>query len=427
MSSTPRFISQRAARAGGQPIGPLMKRALENPSLISLAAGFVDQATLPVDAMRTASEALLRDPDAARVALQYGSTAGHPELRRAVLERLAVQDQTAIDPAAAERMVVTAGSNQLLHLVGELLLEEGDIVITSAPSYLVFMGLMQAFGVTVDGVLSDADGIVPDALNDLLAWHHAAGTLSRIKAVYVMSYFDNPSSRNLARERRPRIVEIVQAWSRRQASRDHTIYIVEDTAYRDLRYVGDDLPSLRSFDDADEHVIYTSSFSKAFSPGVRVGWGLFPAALIGPALDLKGNSDFGSPNFSQSLVAKVMELGLFEPHVLALRAAYHEKLKVALAAADRFLATIDGVSFERPTGGMYLWLTLPAHVTAGMDSVLFARAVQEGVLYIPGEHCFAGDAHTRPRNHIRLSYGSQQPAAIERGVEALARAIRSVA
>lgn len=421
MSEKTSSVSQRALRAGGQPIGPLMKRALDNPTLISLAAGFVDQSTLPVNVMRAATEALLRDPEVGRSALQYGSTAGHSGLRRAVIERLAEQDEANVDDRDVDRVLVTAGSNQLLHLISELLLEEGDVVITSAPSYLVFMGLMQSFGAAVDGVACDADGIVPEALNELLARHHAAGTLARVKAVYVMSYFDNPTSRNLALSRRPQIVEIVQRWSR-----DHTIYIIEDTAYRDLRYVGDDLPSLRSFDTRHEHVIYTSSFSKAFSPGVRVGWGLFPQGLVGSALDLKGNSDFGSPNFSQSLVAKVIELGLFEPHVRALRTAYHEKLKVALAAADRCLGPLSGVTWERPTGGMYLWLQLPSHVDAGMEGALFDRAVQEGVLYIPGEHCFAGDATVRPRNHIRLSYGSQPPVAIGRGIEALARAIRSV-
>lgn len=416
------FISERARRAGGQPIGPLMKRALENPQLISLAAGFVDQATLPVNAVRTASEALLRDPDVARAALQYGTTSGHVGLRRAVIERLAQQDHATLAPALTERVIVTAGSNQLLQLIGEVLLDEGDIVITSAPSYLVFTGLIQGFGAQLEGVACDADGIVPEALDACLARHQAAGTLARVKALYVMSYFDNPSSRNLALDRRAKIVEIAQRYS-------HTrpIYIIEDTAYRDLRYVGADLPSLRSFDEHGTHVIYTSSFSKAFSPGIRVGWGLFPQALVGAALDIKSNADFGSPNYSQSLVAKVMELGLFEPHVIALRAAYHEKLKVALAAADRCLGPISGVHWERPSGGMYLWLAFPEHVDTGMDGALFERAVQEGVLYIPGEYCFAGDAVSRPRNFIRVSYGSQQGPAIGRGIEALARAIRSVA
>lgn len=398
-----------------------MKRALENPNLISLAAGFVDQATLPVNVVRTATEALLRDMDSGRAALQYGSTAGHLGLRRSVIARLAQQDAQPIEESAIDRVVVTAGSNQLLHLIGELLLDEGDIVVTSAPSYLVFMGLMTGFGAEVEGVASDADGILPDALNELLEGHHRAGTLGRVKALYVMSYFDNPTSRNLAGDRRAAIVEIAQRWSI-----DHTLYVIEDTAYRDLRYVGDDLPSLRSFDTSGDNVIYTSSFSKAFSPGIRVGWGLLPPALVAPTLDLKGNSDFGSPNYAQSLVAKVLELGLFEPHVRALRSAYHEKLKVALAAADRCLGPIDGVTWERPGGGMYLWLQLPEHVDTGMDGVLFDRAVQEGVLYIPGEHCFAGDAAMRPKRHIRVSYGSQPGVAIGRGLEALARAIRSV-
>jgi 2-aminoadipate transaminase len=204
------------------------------------------------------------------------------------------------------------------------------------------------------------------------------------------------------------------------------IYILEDTAYRELRYAGDDAPSLRAYDEGGETVVCTGTFSKSFSPGIRVGWGVLPRALVDPVLAAKGNIDFGSPNFNQHVLAKVLDLGLYEPHVETLRATYRIKLSAMLAAADEHLAPIHGLRYQRPKGGLYVWLELPEHIDTGNDGELFHRALDAGVIYVPGRYCYSAEGETPRDNTIRLSFGVQSPDRIQRGVAALAEAIRGV-
>ena len=357
-------LSQQVHRAGNQPISRLMHLALARPELISLAAGFVDQGSLPAEATGQALESVLSDAQLGRVALQYGSTPGLPELREAVLARLLAADGiTASESGFSEdNVVLTAGSNQMLQLVGQVLLDPGDIVLCAAPTYFVFLGILAGLRAQAIGVAADGDGLIPAALDEELRRLEAAGLLGRVKLLYVTSYYDNPSNVTLPAERRQQIVEIVQRWSRKSQ-----IYILDDAAYRELRYEVPDVPSLSSFDPQGETVIVAETFSKSFSPGIRVGWGMLPDALVGPVCELKGNADFGSPCFNQHVMAAVLRLGLFEPHVAYLRLHYHSKLAAMLAAADESLADIDGVEWRCPTGGLYVWLRLPDWLDAGID------------------------------------------------------------
>lgn len=416
-------LSQRALWAKGQPISQLMQLALENPHLISLAAGFVDQATLPVDATREALDALLSDGAAARAALQYGTTAGFPPLREALLQRLQQADgvQGGEWNVSLDQVLVTAGSNELLHVIADTLFNPGDIVLCAAPSYFVFLGMVANFGVRSIGVAVDEDGILPDALDETFRHLEAAGDLPRVKAVYITTYFDNPSSITLSAERRPQIVELVRRWSKH-----HHLYLLEDAAYRELRYRGDDLPSMRAFDPDGETVVVTQTFSKSYSPGIRVGWGLLPKRLLEPVLDQKGNIDFGSPNFAQHVIYTVLQRGLYEPHVERLRTAYNEKLQAMLESADKQLGHIPGVSWIQPNGGLYVWLTLPESVDTSPASALFRRAQQLGVLYVPGVYCFPAEGETPQRNTIRLSFGVQSPERIRAGMQLLGQAIEDV-
>jgi 2-aminoadipate transaminase len=419
----PASLSQRAARAGGQPISYLMQHALAHPEVISLAAGFVDQQSLPVAATLAAAQSLLAEPLRGRAALQYGTTAGYGPLREELLQRLVEADGLTAAEAnlSVDQVVVTAGSNELLHLLADTLFDPGDIVICAAPSYFVFLGMATGMGVRTIGAEMDEDGIIPEAVDEQLARLHRAGELPRVKAIYVVSYFDNPSSVTLTKERRGPLVEIAQQWSKH-----HRIYVLEDAAYRQLRYEGDDLPSLRAYDPAGETVILTETFSKSFSPGIRVGWGVLPRPLVGPLLDQKGNVNFGSPNFTQHLMAAVLEQGLFEEHVEQLRAAYRLKLAAMLAAADEHLASLPGVRWHRPDGGLYVWLQLPEELDAGPGGRLLGTALEEGVLYVPGEYCYPREGVRPRRNMIRLSFGVQSPERIRLGIEALARAVGKV-
>jgi 2-aminoadipate transaminase len=413
--------SQRARWAHGQPISQLMARALENPELISLAAGFVDGQTLPVEPVRQAMEELWRDAGAVRAALQYGTTPGYPPLRELLRERARQADgpEHVVD---LEQVVVTAGSNQLLHLVSESLLDPGDLVLCASPTYFVYLGLLAGLGVQAVGVASDAEGMVPGALEDQLARLDAGGELRRVKAIYLVPYFDNPGGVTMPLERRAAVVDAAKRWSRHGR-----IHVISDEAYRELRYSGSDVPGTLACDEERDTVVVAGTFSKSFSPGIRVGWGFLPSHLVGPVNDQKGNVDFGSPNFNQHVMARVLGLGLFDAHVQSLRESYHSKLSAMLTAADRFLAPVEDVTWLRPTGGLYVWVRLPQHVATGTGSRLFQAAVDEGVLYVPGEYCFPAQGPTICHNTLRLSFGVQSCEKIFEGVEKLARAIARVA
>ena len=416
-------LSKRAKLAGGQPISELMTQALAQPDLISLAAGFVDSDSLPVEAVREAMDALLSDPQQAKAALQYGSTPGSPQLRETLLERLRADDG---DPAceaelSIDQVLVGAGSNQLLHLVIETLLDPQDIVLCAAPSYFVFLGMLANLDLRSVGVATDEGGMIPEALEQELARCAAAGDLPRVKAIYVCSYFDNPSGTTLSAERRGQIVEIARRWSKKTK-----IYIIEDAAYRQLRYSGPDVPSMRAFDEAGDTVILADTFSKSFSPGVRVGWVVLPRHLVGPVADQKGNIDFGSPNLNQCLMATVLQRGLYDPQIERFRKNYRSKRDAMLQAADEHLAGIEGARWHRPAGGLYVWLRLPEHVDAGPSGPLVEAALAAGVLYVPGEYCYPSEGAPREKNTIRLSFGVQPCEKIRHGIEALARAIASL-
>ena len=417
------ILSQRAAWSAGQPISELMARALAAPNLISLAAGFVDQHTLPTEATRQAADAILRDTIDAQAALQYGTTHGYPRLREAIRDRH-LQADGGIDsqpPIDLQQIVVTAGSNQLLHLVSESLLDPGDIVLCASPTYFVYLGTLQNLGARAIGVATDASGIVPESLESALVRLESEGLLPRVKAIYVVTYYDNPCGLTVPADRRQQIVDIA-----RRFSKEATIHVIADDAYRELRYAGEDIPSLRAFDPTGEFVVQTGTFSKCYSPGIRVGWGILPQVLIEPVHNLKGNLDFGSPNFAQHLMKQVLCDGLLEPHIETLRKGYEPKLTAMLDACQQYLGPIPGVHWISPQGGLYVWLTLPPDVDAGPQGELFDLALEEGMLYVPGQFCFPAEGEVVQRNTIRLSFGVQPAERIREGIEKLANALRRV-
>lgn len=418
-----RGLSRRAAWAGGDNfISRLMTEALARPDLVSLAAGFVDQQTLPAEATRQALDALWADPTRTRIALQYGTTIGHRSLREAILDRMLKADS--LGPGGSgptlDQIVVTAGSNQLLHLVADTLLNPGEIVLCAAPSYFVFLDTLANVGARTVGVEVDCNGIIPEALDEELARRKTAGELAAVKAIYVTTYYDNPSGTTTTTARRQQLIEIARRWSH-----ENTIYIIEDAAYRELRYYGDETPSLYALDgnlDNGEQVIHAGTFSKSFSPGIRVGWGILPKRLVGPVLAQKGNVDFGSPHFNQMLMATVLQRGSFDRHVTGLRESYRRKLDATLASAEKWLRPL-GIDWVPATGGLYVWLRLPDAIDTGLGGSLFRRAVSEGVLYVPGECCYPKEGYPCPKNRLRLSFGVPSVEDIVRGMESLARAI----
>jgi 2-aminoadipate transaminase len=420
-SPPPLALSRRAGFAREPAISFLMQQAVENPQVISLAAGLVDFATLPVAETRAGVADLLADDNRGRQALQYGTTPGPDAVRHTILRHFARQER--IDPAqrglGVSQVVLTTGSQQLLSLVCEVLLDPGDICLVADPTYFVFLGNLNGIGAEPIGVPSDSGGLRTDELEAALRRLDAQGRLDRVKLIYVVSYYDNPRGVSVSAERRREIVEIARRWSRQQR-----ILVLEDAAYRELRYDGPELPSVWSCDASAEHVIYTQTFSKSFSPGLRVGFGILPRDLVGPVCDRKGNEDFGSANFNQRLIGRILESGRYDPHVAEVCAGYTSKRNAMLAAAAAHFGDIPGVSWLTPAGGLYVWMSLPEGVETGFGSPLFAEAVQRaGVMYVPGELSYAGGT---PRNQMRLSFGVQPADGIREGLRRLAMAVRAV-
>ncbi len=422
-------LSVRARQTADQPISYFMKQAVENPHLISLAAGLVDAESLPAAEVNAVAGDLLGRPTTARAALQYGTTQGYAALRDRLLARTAALDD--LTPAelslTADDVVITTGSQQLLYLVGEALLDPGDIVITEAPSYFVYQGTLTSLGVRTLAVPMDADGMNTDALENLLQRLERTGELHRVRLLYVCDYFQNPTGLTLSLPRRRHLLELAQRYSRA-----YRLLILEDAAYRELRYDGPDLPSIKSFDADNHHVILGMTFSKPCAPGLKTGYGVLPQGLMEPVLRLKGNHDFGSNNLTQHLLDRLLETGRYDQHVAHLCGVYRNKLKaISAALTAEFHEGVDAwpeVQWTRPDGGLYVWLRFPPGVETGPDSRLMRAALREGVLYVPGQFCHvpAADDGAMPTNEARLSFGVAAPAQLREAVRRLARAAQEV-
>jgi len=420
--TAPLSLSSQANRTPDSPISFFIQKAISTPGLISLAAGLVDESCFPTSDIAEAVEAMLGDPAAAKAALQYGSTQGYPKLRQQVLEMFAASETSGAGGLTADEVILTTGSQQLLYLLGEALFDVGDIVICEAPSYFVYQGVLQSQGVKVYSVPMDAGGMRMDALEHLLERLDSSGELPRVKLIYTVDYFQNPTGLTLAEERRPKLVELA-----RKFSRTHRILILEDAAYRELRYEGDDLPSIKSFDTTNEYVVYTSTFSKPCAPGLKTGFALLPRELVKPICHLKGNHDFGSSNFAQHILARLIENGAYARHVQQLRGVYWLKASAMLRSLEKEFADWPEVRWTHPRGGLYVWLSFPPEFDAGDRGPLVERALAEGVLYVPGEFGHVPDEFgVIPRNEVRLSFGVSSPEQITEGIRRLRKACRGL-
>lgn len=421
-SSTEIAFSQRRHRAAAQSISYLMEQGILNRDVISLAAGFVDETTLPVPLVRQALDRVLPETPEGQHVLQYTTTAGDLKLRELLLEHLARLENTNVESLGVDidNVVVTAGSQQLLQHVADVTLDPGDICLVAGPTYFVFLGTLNAVGARTVAVKTDEHGMCMDSLESTLERLEADGELERVKLIYLVSWFENPSSLTLSLERRQQALQIAERWSKH-----HRLLILEDTAYRELQYDGDHLPSIWNCDASRERVILAQTFSKSFSPGLRVGYGVLPRDVVTAIHDVKGNLDFGSAHLNQKILADVLSSGGYESHVEGLRQSYRIKRDAMVAAAERYFGDIPGASWHHPHGGLYVWMTLPESVPSGFDSPLFNRAVQaEGVMYVPGEICYPDESGIRQLNQMRLSFGVECPETIDAGMRRLANAVR---
>ena len=416
--------SELGRRTEDPPIAWLMKFALDRPGLISLAAGFTDNPSLPVEATRELLEKILGSPKRGQSALQYGTGAGDADLRELTATRIREQDGALPGSCAhaSDRLMMTQGSQQFLYMVSEALFDPGDIALVEDPTYFVYLGIAQSRGMRCRGVRMEADGIDLASLEARLEELKRAGELPRLKALYLVSYYQNPTGTTTSLAKKAAALELLRRYEREAG---HPIYLLEDAAYRELLFAGEDTPSALTLPGAEERVIYSGTYSKPFATGIRVGFGLAPRDLFQIVMRIKGNHDFGTSNLPQQILREALATGMYESHVQRLRVRYGVKARAMLGGLERHCA--DVAEWATPKGGLNVWARFPRRIATGLKSRLFAATLERDVLYVPGQLCYADDPMRRkPNCEMRLSFGAASEARIREGIKRLGDAARSL-
>jgi len=352
---------------------------------ISFTGSYPAGDLLPVEQFRGSMEAVL-DRNAERV-LTYGPTAGVPGLRELLASGMSHTGAS----VSTENILITNGAQQALELVFRALLDQDDPVLLEDPTYTGAISIVSSLGARAVGIPADGEGIRPDYLEASLARH-------RPRLLYLQPTFQNPTTRVMTIRRRREILELAVRYN---------CPVVEDDWAGDLRFEGNDLPTLYAM-DGGRHVIYLSTFSKKLMPGLRIGWAAAPAEVTQRLIALKQITDCGTSPVLQEALLHFLDCGHLEGHLRHIRSAYRERRDIMLDSLARHFP--GEVRWTSPEGGLFLWLTLPE----GMDSgELFGAARREGVLFSRGS-LFHVD---RPAsNNMRLTYAAVSPARIDRGI-----------
>jgi DNA-binding transcriptional MocR family regulator len=392
--------ARRAQGMRASEIRELLK-LLERPGIISFAGGIPDPVLFPADLAAEAYRRALTSAETAASAMQYSVSEGFAPLREWIADQMILEGV----PATSEHIVITAGSQQGLDFLGKLLLDPGDTALTCAPTYLGALQAFSAYEPRYDALRPKDGNRTPASYAEA-----AAANGGRVKLLYAVPDFANPTGETLSVAVRRGLLDL---------ARDLDAPILEDAAYRALRFEGAALPSLQALDVAEtgsldaSRVIHLGTFSKTIAPGLRVGWVCASRAII-RRLELMTQASELNVSVINQMVMRDLAATRHAALIAAAREHYRVKRDAMLAALAAHMP--PGVVWTRPEGGLFIWLTLPEGVDG---ATLLSRAVAEAsVAFVPGDafHPLGGGANT-----IRLSYSLPSPEAIGQGIQALAR------
>ncbi|MCA0003682.1 MULTISPECIES: PLP-dependent aminotransferase family protein [unclassified Mesorhizobium] len=397
------LLASRSSRMKASEIRELLK-LLDQPDIISFAGGIPDPALFPAEAIRDAYADVLGGSEAG-AALQYQVSEGYLPLRRWIagqMGKLGVACEEA-------NIFITSGSQQALDYIGKLLLSPGDTALVTWPTYLGALQAFNAYEPRYDRLRPEGGNMTPDAYRAA-----AAANGGRVKFAYLVPDFANPTGNTLDRQQREAVLDLAG---------ELDIAIVEDAAYRALRYDGEGVPPILALDCARSggidkaRTLYCGSFSKILSPGMRVGWVCAPRHVVDKLVLMKQASDLHSPSINQMVMHRAAE-AVFEAQVEKLIGAYRERRDGLLGALAANMP--EGVTWSRPEGGMFVWVTLPEGADA---TALLARSVKEArVAFVPGNAFYADGTG---RNTLRLSFTLANQRAVSEGIPRLAALLKA--
>lgn len=393
-------FSERMSRVHANEIRELLK-LLDQPDILSFAGGIPDPGLFPAEQIQSSYEAVLADAELSRQALQYSVSEGYLPLRQWIAERMTRDGM----PCEPHNVLLTAGSQQALDLLGKLFLTPGDTVMVARPTYL---GALQAFNSYEPAYLDLPEGALADGVDaDALMAGRRLGPLG-----YFVPDFANPTGQSLTLAERKALLDLAG---------EIDMTLIEDAAYRELRFSGGATPTLLSLDIARSgsieaaRTLFCGTFSKTVSPALRMGWICGPQAVIEKLVLLKQGSDLHVSTINQMVAHRVVAEG-YEQHLGRLRGAYGGKARAILGALERHMPR--DVSWSTPQGGMFVWVRLPEDMDG--KRLLEQSLIEERVAFVPGGPFFA---EVPAANAIRLSYSLPTDDQIDDGVARLARLI----
>ncbi|WP_077369307.1 aminotransferase-like domain-containing protein [Anaerosalibacter sp. Marseille-P3206] len=368
----------------------------QKPEIISFAGGLPAPELFPVEEMKKISVEVLDEQGTK--ALQYGPTEGYEPLRVEITKRMEKVGVKA-DP---NDILVISGSQQGLDFSGKIFLNEGDIVLCESPSYLGAINAFKAYEPKFIEVPTDEHGMIMEDLEEILKNN------DRVRIIYVIPDFQNPSGRTWSEDRRKRIVELAN---------EYNVVIIEDNPYGELRFEGEFLPAVKHY-DTEGRVVFLGTFSKIFCPGLRLGWVCADSEALNKYILVKQGADLQASTISQMQVAKFLEEYDIEAHIEKLRTVYRKRRDLMIGTMKEEFP--EGVKFTNPEGGLFTWVVLPEHINA---RVLAEKALANNVAFVPGGSFFPNGGN---ENTFRLNYSNMDEEKIVIGIKRLAKAIKEM-
>ncbi|MBR6755689.1 MAG: PLP-dependent aminotransferase family protein [Peptococcaceae bacterium] len=385
--------SVRMAKESDGAISALLKLT-QQPDMISFGGGLPSEESFPVEDLKNIINDITADLNGG--VLQYGVTEGYLPLREEIVKLMASKGvQISVD-----EVLVTAGSQQGLDLIAKAFIDKGDKIIVESPTYLAALQAFRMYEAEFIEAPLDEDGVIPAELDRILA-------TEKVKLIYLIPTFQNPSGRTISAERRKELMEVI---------RKYDVVLIEDDPYGDLKYTDDIYPTMKSMDTTGQ-VLYFGSFSKIIAPGFRVGYSIASAPILSKMVEGKQSCDLHVSIFSQMVIAEYLKRGLLPEHLQVINAQYKEKRDLMLASLEEHMP--DGVTWTHPEGGLFLWLELPA----GMSSnELLPEAVNQKVAYVCGDSFYAAG---EPKNAMRINFSNATKENIVKGIITLAEVIKN--
>jgi len=377
-----------------KPSEEMSRKATRHPQLINFASGIGDAHLFPAEDFRKVLQTVMRRDGIA--ALDYGEPNGHAPLRETITHILASQGlQT-----RSENVLITAGSQQALSLISQLLLRPGDVIMVESPTYSGALDLFRALGFKVVGIPVDRHGMQVEALEKLLQQHHP-------KLIYTIPTFHNPTGTCMSSQRRIQLIVLADRYN---------IPILEDDFVGDLRYEGRSQPALKALDPGGR-VIYVSTFSKILMPGLRVGFLVAEGPIYHRLVNFKRVNDLATSTLIQRALEAYVTVGRYQSYLHRSCQIFRKRRDAMLSAIQRYLPA--EIYLDPPQGGLFLWLQLPENLSA---EKLLPLAWEEGMDFSPGTSFFSDEAEGR--NWLRLNFVAQAPDQIEEGMRRLGRAVK---